>query len=62
MTNILEYMETKADQYNSMISEIFEDATKIAADTLARQKAQSVADKGRLKKKIRERFGFYRKS
>jgi hypothetical protein len=62
MTNILDYMETKADQYNSMISEIFEDATKIALEKLGLQKAQFVADKGRLKKKIRERFGFYRKA
>jgi hypothetical protein len=62
MTNILDYMETKADQYTSMISEIFEDASKIAVEKLGRQKAQFVADKGRFKKKIRERFGFYRKA
>jgi hypothetical protein len=62
MNNILDYMETKIDQYNSIISEIFEDATKSAAENLGQQRAQFLADKGKFKKKIRERFGFYRKT
>lgn len=62
MTNILDYIETKTDEYNSMISEIFENANKSAAENLGRQKAQFLADKGKFKKKIRERFGFYRKA